>query len=131
MLQYAVNTTQRNPWTRTQCKVATFSKPTTTRYRFTDFTLDIKHYTLYQDTQEIPITSGLFDLLLTFVLHPQEVLNRDTLLNLTHNKRRDPYDRSIDIGITRLRRLLNDRQHQLIKTIRRKGYYFTAEVIND
>lgn len=131
MLQYAVNTTQRKPWTGTRCKVATFCKATSTRYYFSDFTLDIRHYTLYQGTQEIPITSGLFDLLLAFILHPQEILNRDTLLNLTHNKHADPYDRSIDIGITRLRRLLNDRQHQLIKTIRHKGYYFTAEVIND
>ena len=54
------------------------------------------------------------------------MLNRDQLLNLSHNRDRDPFDRSIDIRITRLRRKIETEpsKPQIIKTVRGVGYMF-------
>ena len=58
------------------------------------------------------------------------MLNRDQLLDMTHNREWSPYDRSIDNSISRLRRKIEaePRKPQLIKTVRGVGYVFTAKV---
>ena len=67
-----------------------------------------------------------FDLLKAFAENPNKVLNRDQLLNLSHNRDWDPFDRSIDIRITRLRRKIESEpsKPQIIKTVRGVGYMF-------
>ncbi|SRR5260221_3711133 len=76
--------------------------------------------------REIPITSMEFDLLRTLVEHPNQVLSRDQLLSMTRNREWEPFDRSIDIRITRLRRKVEvDPAHpRVIKTVRGAGYMF-------
>jgi len=76
--------------------------------------------------QEVPLTSMEFDLLRVFAQRPNRVLSRDQLLQLTQNRDWDPYDRSIDIRITRIRRKIeaNPNQPRLIKTVRGSGYMF-------
>jgi DNA-binding response OmpR family regulator len=66
------------------------------------------------------------DLLKAFAENPNKVLNRDQLLNLSHNRDWDPFDRSIDIRITRLRRKIENEpsKPQIIKTVRGVGYMF-------
>jgi two-component system phosphate regulon response regulator OmpR len=76
--------------------------------------------------EEIPLTSMEFDLLQVFIERPNQVLSRDQLLSLTRNREWEPFDRSIDIRIARLRRKIEadaDRP-RLIRTVRGAGYMF-------
>jgi len=84
------------------------------------------HRLIGADGQEISLTSMEFDLLRVFTDHPNQVLSRDQLLTHTRNRDWEPFDRSIDIRIARLRRKIEpDPDHpQLIKTIRGAGYMF-------
>ena len=80
----------------------------------------------------VDLSSGEFDLLVALAEHPQRVLNRDQLLDLTHGRAEAPFDRSIDMQISRLRRKIEagHAQPELIKTVRGGGYMFTAVVTN-
>lgn len=77
---------------------------------------------------DVPITSMEFDLLKAFAERPNRVLTRDQLLDLAHNRDWEPFDRSIDIRITRLRRKIevDPAKPEIIKTIRGAGYMFVA-----
>lgn len=89
--------------------------------------LDLDSHQLFAaDGEEIPLTSMEFDLLKVFVERPNRPLSRDQLLTLTQNRDWDPYDRSIDIRIARLRRKLegDSDKPQTIKTVRGVGYMF-------
>ena len=91
------------------------------------FSLDLSaHRLLDERGAEVPLTSMEFDLLRVFVGHPNQVLSRDQLLNLTRNRDWEPFDRSIDIRIARLRRKLepDPDKPQLIKTVRGAGYCY-------
>ncbi|MEM8792500.1 MAG: response regulator [Pseudomonadota bacterium] len=92
--------------------------------------LDTAARALWLDGQEHLLTSGEYDLLVTFVTHPNRVLSRDWLLEATQDRSAEPFDRSIDVQVSRLRRKLRDdpRAPRLIKTVRNGGYIFTAEV---
>jgi len=76
--------------------------------------------------EEIPLTGMEFDLLRVFAEHPNRVLSRDQLLTLTRNREWEPFDRSIDIRIARLRRKIepDPDKPRLIKTVRGAGYIF-------
>jgi two-component system, OmpR family, phosphate regulon response regulator OmpR len=92
--------------------------------------LDLDAHRLYDgDGQEVPITSMEFDLLKAFVEHPNRVLSRDQLLDLAHNKDWEPFDRSIDIRIARLRRKIeaDPSKPQVVKTVRGAGYIFVPK----
>lgn len=99
------------------------------RISFGDFTLDLDAHALFDcDNESIKITTMEFDLLKAFAEHPDRVLDRDMLLNLAHNRDWDPFDRSIDIRITRLRRKIepDPSKPQIIKTVRGAGYIFVS-----
>ena len=78
----------------------------------------------------IPLSGGEFDLLLVFLEHPQRILTREQLIDLTHGQGHDAYDRSIDVQVSRLRRKIepDSRRPDLIRTVRNGGYMFTAKV---
>lgn len=78
----------------------------------------------------VPLTGGEFRLLRVLLDHPQRVLSRDQLLNLTQGRDAEPFDRSIDLLISRLRQRLRDttQDARYIKTVRNEGYVFCAEV---
>ena len=89
--------------------------------------LDLKSRTLSDAKgRDIPITAMEFELLKALIEHPNQVLSRDQLLTLTRNREWEPFDRSIDIRITRLRRKVEqDPAHpQAIRTVRGAGYMF-------
>jgi DNA-binding response OmpR family regulator len=89
--------------------------------------LDVASHQLVDvDGQEVPMTSMEFDLLKVFTEHPNKVLTRDQILTLTRNREWEPFDRSIDIRIARLRRKVeaNPEEPKAIKTIRGAGYMF-------
>ena len=76
--------------------------------------------------REVPMTAMEFDLLSAFIERPNQVLSRDQLLTLTRNREWEPFDRSIDIRIARLRRKIEvDPEHpQVIRTVRGAGYMY-------
>jgi two-component system phosphate regulon response regulator OmpR len=89
--------------------------------------LDLKSRQLFgQDGAEVPITAMEFDLLKALVDHPNQVLSRDRLLTLTRNREWEPFDRSIDIRITRVRRKVEEdpENPKAIRTVRGAGYMF-------
>lgn len=83
-----------------------------------------------ESNQELPLSVGEYDLLLTFVQQPQRVLDRECLLQITKNSDLNPFDRRIDVQISRLRQKIeiDAKKPLLIKTIRNGGYMFTATV---
>jgi two-component system phosphate regulon response regulator OmpR len=89
--------------------------------------LDLDTRQLFDDAgNETPLTSMEYDLLRVFVERPNRPLSRDQLLSLTQNRDWDPFDRSIDIRIARLRRKIepDPEQPRLIRTLRGVGYMF-------
>ncbi len=83
------------------------------------------------NNEELKLSAGEYDLLLTFVHQPQRVLDRETLLNVTKNTALSPLDRRIDVQISRLRQKIeiDAKKPILIKTIRNGGYMFTPRVV--
>lgn len=79
---------------------------------------------------EVALTGAEFDLLLVLAERPGRVLSRDRLLDLTQGRAAGPFERSIDILISRIRRKVEADPHhpEIIKTVRSGGYMFTAEV---
>ena len=102
-----------------------------TYFRFADWTLDKTARRLTSpDNLEISLSSGEYTLLLAFLERPQQVLSRDHLLDLTKNRMAGPYDRSIDIQISRLRHKIEEdhKNPSLLKTVRGGGYVLTIAV---
>ena len=85
---------------------------------------------LDEDGTMVALSGAEYRLLRVFLDHPQRVLNRDQLLNLTQGRDADLFDRSIDLLVSRLRqRLLDDaREPAYIKTVRSEGYVFSLPV---
>src|SRR5262245_3313026 len=92
--------------------------------------LDLKSHQLFDgDGAEVALTSMEFELLKVFAEHPNQVLSRDRLLTLTRNREWEPFDRSIDILIARVRRKVEEDPDnpQAIRTVRGAGYMFVPD----
>jgi two-component system OmpR family response regulator len=78
----------------------------------------------------VSLSGAEYRLLRVFLDHPQRVLTRDQLLNLTQGREAELFDRSIDLLVSRLRQRLRDeaREPRYIKTVRNEGYVFSAAV---
>ncbi|SDI70454.1 response regulator [Billgrantia gudaonensis] len=78
----------------------------------------------------LPLSGADFQLLQVFLEHPEQVLTREALYELTRGRSAPPLDRSIDVHVCRLRQRLGEesQHHQLIRTVRGAGYVFTARV---
>ncbi len=78
----------------------------------------------------VPLSAGEYDLLAAFVARPQRVLSRDQLLDLARGREAQPFDRAIDVQVSRLRRKIevDPSDPLLIKTVRGGGYIFTPPV---
>ena len=99
------------------------------RFAFQDWVLDAGQRSLQApDGALVDLTAGEFDLLLALVEHPGRVLNRDQLLDLTRGREAGPFDRSVDVQISRLRRKIEEdpKQPALIRTVRGGGYVFAG-----
>ncbi|MFD2854747.1 winged helix-turn-helix domain-containing protein [Seohaeicola zhoushanensis] len=100
------------------------------RARFGAYMLDLEAARMEaEDGSELPLTAMEFSLLKTFALNKGRVLNRDQLLEQAHDRPWDPFDRSIDIRISRLRRKIekNPEKPAVIRTIRGIGYLYDPE----
>lgn len=103
-------------------------------YRFGKWSLDIARREVEADDDlVVPLSSGEYSLLLAFVRHPQRVLNRDQLLDLTKGRASAFPDRGIDLQVSRLRKKIeNDpKKPELIKTAWGDGYIFTPRVTSE
>ena len=99
--------------------------------RFEDFTLDLEGCSLSNaDGGDIPLTRSEFALLRQFIRHPGRVLSRGYLLDVLAGKRHDPFDRSIDMLVGRLRRKIEPdaKPPRLIVTVPGEGYKFAAPI---
>jgi len=101
------------------------------RYSFDAFVIDIDARGLsVGGTNAVTLTSGEFELLVCFVQRPRRVLTRDQILDWTRGRSADPFDRTVDMLISRLRKKLDGASpgSNLINTVRNGGYLFTAHV---
>jgi len=101
------------------------------RLRFAGWTLECTARHLVDPQGVIVPLSGVqFRLLAAFLDHPERVLDRDKLVDLTLGREATPFDRSIDVQVSRLRQLLHDngREPRIIKTVRNGGYVLAAAV---
>jgi len=100
--------------------------------RFEGWSLDLAKRELRSpDGALVQLSAGEYDLLVAFVEHPQRVLTRDQLLDLARGRSAVPFDRSIDVQVSRLRRKIepDPAEPTLIKTVRGGGYLFTPPVV--
>lgn len=100
-------------------------------FKFANWVLDRgTRRLLSPERLEVSLSTGEFSLLATLLERPQQVLSRDHLLDLTKNRMASPFDRSIDIQISRLRNKIEEdpKVPQIIKTIRGGGYMLAVPV---
>ncbi len=101
------------------------------RLRFAGWLIDFGRRRLEApDGVIVDLTTGEYELLIAFAQHPQRVLTRNQLMDLTRGRDAAPFDRSVDVQVSRLRRKI-ETDHQSpskIVTVRGDGYMFTPEV---
>jgi two-component system, OmpR family, phosphate regulon response regulator OmpR len=100
------------------------------RTRIGGCTLNLSARRLFgPDGEDVPLTAMEFDLLRVLVSHPNRVLSRDQLLDLAHHDSWDPFDRSIDIRVARLRKKVerDPAKPEAIRTVRGTGYMFVPD----
>ena len=104
-------------------------KPDVRCLRFADFELDPEAQILRRAGETVNLTSAEFALLQIFVARPNQVLSRDQLMDALKGYERDPFDRSIDVRVTRLRRKIevNPADPVFIRTIWGQGYLFAPK----
>lgn len=98
---------------------------------FAGWNLDMERRELHSsEGVMVPLSGGEFDLLAAFATHPGRVLSRDQLLDMARGRNAQPFDRSIDVQVSRLRRKIEDdpKKPILIKTVRSGGYMFTPDI---
>ena len=106
------------------------------RYAFDRFVTDLDARSIEiaapigRTPEPMQLTSTEFDLLACFVQRPRRVLSRDQILDWTHKRSAEPFDRTVDMLISRLRRKLEGVSpgSNLITMVRNGGYLFTAPI---
>ena len=106
------------------------SRTANRRYGFDIFVIDLDARQLTGPNVAITLTSAEFDLLACFVQRPRRVLSRDQILDWIHGRSAEPFDRTVDMLISRLRKKLETASpgSGLITTVRNGGYLFTPHV---
>lgn len=97
--------------------------------RFGPFSLDLGAQNLAREGADIPLTQAEFTLLKLFLEHPNRALSRDQIMDWLKGYERDPFDRSIDVRVTRLRKKLEDDPANpvYIRTVWGQGYLFSPK----
>ena len=100
-------------------------------YRFSGWTLEVKAQQLTSpDGVDVTLTTGEFIMLMAFLKNPNEVLNRDQIMEAYRSRESSIFERSIDVQVGRVRRRLRDdpKDPKIIKTVWGKGYILVGEV---
>ncbi|MCP4789744.1 MAG: two-component system response regulator TorR [Gammaproteobacteria bacterium] len=98
-------------------------------YKFDGITFDVqKRLVLDRNQNSIKLTRAEFELLIVFIEHPDQVLNRDRLMNKVTHRSWDPSDRTIDVLVMRLRKKIERdyKEPLLLTTVHGEGYAFTG-----
>lgn len=106
-------------------------EPNRQMIRFGVWTLDMLHRQLiHARGDKLPLNGADFDLLQIFIANPGEIISRESLFQRLKGRELSPYDRCIDVQISRLRHKLDDdgKSPQLIKTVRGQGYLLSTNV---
>jgi DNA-binding response OmpR family regulator len=100
-----------------------------TVYTFGPYRLDVTSHAFTRHGDPVALTAAEFTLLRVFTEHPNRVLSRDLLVDLIKGYDRSPFDRSIDVRVTRLRRKIEDdpASPRYIRTIWGEGYLFSPK----
>jgi two-component system phosphate regulon response regulator OmpR len=98
-------------------------------YQFGRFSLNLSTRTLSREGKSVPVTTGEFSVLKVLVQHPREPLSRDKLMELARGREYEVFDRSIDVQISRLRKLIEDdpAHPKHIQTVWGFGYVFVPD----
>jgi DNA-binding response OmpR family regulator len=98
-------------------------------YTFGPFRLDTAAQRLTRDGESVDLTTGEYTLLRVFAERPNRVLSRDTLVDLIKGYERDPFDRSIDVRVARLRGKIEEdsKEPRYIRTVWGQGYLFAPD----
>jgi two-component system, OmpR family, response regulator len=99
--------------------------------RFAGWALDLASRNLVSPEEVVvPLSGAEFRLLRVFLSYPNRVLSRDQLMDLTVGREADPFDRSVDVQVSRLRQRLGEdaREPAIIKTVRGEGYVLACTV---
>ncbi|MDP2226957.1 MAG: two-component system response regulator OmpR [Moraxellaceae bacterium] len=96
---------------------------------FGPWRLDLSTRQLTRDNENVPLTTGEFAVLKALVQHPREPLTRDKLMNLARGREWGAMERSIDVQVSRLRRLVEDTpsKARYIQTVWGVGYVFVPD----
>jgi two-component system, OmpR family, phosphate regulon response regulator OmpR len=96
---------------------------------FGPFALHLASRALIRGGDPVPLTTGEFSLLKALALHPREPMSRDKLMDLARGREHESYDRSIDVQVSRLRKLLGEdpQQPRYIQTVWGFGYVFIPD----
>ena len=96
---------------------------------FGPFALNLANRSLTRAGEPVPLTTGEFSLLKVLALHAREPMSRDKLMDLARGREHESYDRSIDVQISRLRKLLGDdpQSPRFIQTVWGYGYVFIPD----
>ena len=96
---------------------------------FGPFALHLANRALTREGESVPLTTGEFSLLKALALHPREPMSRDKLMDLARGREHESYDRSIDVQVSRLRKLLGEdpQQPRYIQTVWGFGYVFIPD----
>lgn len=100
-------------------------------YEFEGWQLDpVKRRLTAPDGAVVPISAAEFRLLIAFLSHPRQVLDRDRLLDMVQGREAHLFDRAVDNQVSRLRRKIegDNRDPRLIQTVRGGGYVLAADV---
>ena len=97
--------------------------------RFGDFAFDVGLRTLYKNGQPLPLTTGEFAMLKVFVRHPRQPLSRDKLAQLARGREFEAFDRSLDVQVSRLRKMLEEdpTSPRFLQTVWGVGYVFVPD----
>jgi DNA-binding response OmpR family regulator len=98
-------------------------------YEFGEFRFDGEKRTVCRGDEEVDLSRAEFELLQVFIEHPNRILSRDQIMDWLSGSNRDPFDRSIDVRVARLRHKIEDdpSDPKFIRTVWGVGYQFTPE----
>ncbi|MDO8439967.1 MAG: winged helix-turn-helix domain-containing protein, partial [Polaromonas sp.] len=99
---------------------------------FGPFSFDMGLRTLQKNGEELPLTTGEFAMLKTLVRHPRQPLSREKLALLARGREFEPFDRSLDVRVSRLRKLIETDAAvpRYIQTVWGIGYVFVPDGAN-
>ncbi|HJW27204.1 MAG TPA: two-component system response regulator OmpR [Rhodocyclaceae bacterium] len=97
--------------------------------RFGTIEVDLSARTLKRDGESLPLTTGEFAVLKVLLQHPRQPLSRDKLMTLARGREQGPFDRAIDVQVSRLRKLVetDPSQPRYLQTVWGFGYVFVPD----